>query len=703
MNAATTPDAGHRDTASTTATPQKSGLPGWLRLVVSALAFVLALIALILIRNATSEVGTQNTRNFHFVDIAAKGLETWPQSIQTMVRNQYLLNKTDNQSVALYHPQIGSYIVHFFSPIPNEKKCRSADGRKLDNYQLAVSFDESIHPGQGVRVVVSGGVYLHPEVNIPGRPDAPLQCFMVRVPLDRLITTATAGTATPVSHILIVDEAGAVLAQSGEPVLPLNRIDQLDPTDTLSKNMIAQVLPGKSSADKSDKPATRTVDDGDRGPDRANAAITPAMTRDVMALHSRGEDYLAYVKPFQISGSLQQPYSSGQDNQAARSAAATASASATYYIVGLIPRADLTRDWITSMPVLRTATLLGLLALLMLLPTLHFLLIGGTESISRADVIGIILGVPTALGLALMLLLFLFDLGANRTEAKRELAATSTSLATNTGAELQKRLANLAAIVTSNAPVPVPSTDPFMLGVAVNDTGESPDMTPRAVTTQPEAKKRIQQQEIYDKPDGIKDRFVVAVDASGRDYFQILRDKGGDHLEISPASVVYTLGLEHSQTNGFDLGVIAMRPDNKETCGDPAGPKPVRNCRIAAFPIASLIAPLLPDPTHFLVIDTTNWAGNTAHLPIIAQDERGVASRENLLDDADLADEVINQLTDLGRRTDTRCANHPLAGQVDRTPFQFSGRYAGRNTLFAAQRIAGNMWPRPRTSCAYCY
>lgn len=685
MNTVADQNSKATDSAADPNSGKESRLPGWTRLLGTVFAALLGTLAVYMIINATTAVSTEHKRNFHFVDIATKGLEVWPQDIQTMVRNRYITRKSPDSTVNLYHPVIGSFNVHFFPPV--KAKCDVFNGPALDHGELAVGFEESTHPGQGMRIVVSGGVFLHPEINNPDRPSAPSKCFIVRVPLDRLISTATVGagapvaeTDTPVSHILVVNGAGTVVAQSGEPALPLDRIDHLDPTDTLSKGLGEQVQ-YFTTAKQHDQASTDTKGNGN------SALFESGAAGSVMALRARGEDYLAYIKPFRAHGLARQPCAAGE---AAASAAPLRKAHATddspCYIVGLIPRAALTRDWIASMPVLRTVALLGLLTLALLLPAIRFLFIGGAESASRFEVIGIIAGVPAALSLAMLLMLFSFDVAANRARAQSELNLTSARLAKTTGTEIHDQLTVLATVMDQGT---IPSSSPFLAGIRVNQTGESPDPISNINLVESTALRIIKTQTF--KPASVL--VPTALDVSGRDYFQILRDGGGDSLDFTGKDnktkrFIYTLGLERSQTTGFDVGVAAIRAEEGNKCeqfGQQRYP-----CGIASFPIVHLISPQLADPTHFVVIDTKNWTGNNSHFPIIAQDQRGSASRDDFLDDTELGFDVVKKLTELGGPEQAQCpAQNPPSNDE---AFGFSGRFSGYNALFAARRIACSHW-----------
>lgn len=192
-----------------------------------------------------------------------------------------------------------------------------------------------------------------------------------------------------------------------------------------------------------------------------------------------------------------------------------------------------------------------------------------------------------------------------------------------------------------------------------------------------------------------RDNNAVRSDVGRRDYFVDL--ERSDNLAPPPqasSSLSYTIGVVRAQSDGIDKTVMAVdartprAPNGKDRLQRFIACPPLARCPEAAslngafvIPVLvrSFLAPVLPFPHHFLVIDRTR-----PDLPVLFHSERERGG-------------VDQFAVQLGNRLDIRDA---LKAMPDRTidtppghsPVRFSIPYDCRMQHFVAQPVPGTHW-----------
>ena len=538
----------------------------------------------------------------------------------------------------------------------------------------------------------------------------PTQCFVARVPLSRLFDASIDGSQ--VSHLLIVDRRGRIIQQQGLPTLSVDRVDGLVNADSVSRGLLAQV------AGLVDAGTPKTAADAPHPVDIGNVS-------QVVNFAVGGEAYFAYFKPFIVPNARSQPcdapgLDTGEKGPKSEGSAAKpkppkqddASSSATNgpftscYLVALIPRDSLPSNVVSHMPVERVELTFGLLIAALLLPALRFLMIGGAQSAGRIEVFAIAIGLPLSLVLACFSVLFALDVSAGRAAARSEIAHSATRLASQAGEDIGKRLESMAKtwLPMETSTRPDAGTCPAS---APDDCKAFSTVTRLSCGPQSENDNSTGKQACA--ADILDDRQTQPLttldptkpskpDISGRDYFQMLRDGEGTAYPSADNPVfAYTLGVVRSQLDGFDVSVLLARqgtvlagtlfPAQPQTDKPPTGaPPPGRRYTAGGFQIESLIDPLLPPHTRFMVVNTAGWEGDLGQLPVIFHWQRGHAGAETFREQANIDDIVAARLLALGRAGDTS------AMPVDTQPFGFQAEYDGETASFEARPIAHTRW-----------
>ncbi|NMN04962.1 MULTISPECIES: hypothetical protein [unclassified Novosphingobium] len=520
-------------------------------------------------------------------------------------------------------------------------------GIPLGARSLAIGYEQGEHPGQGIRLEVTGVV----RSDDYGQPAKVVACFLARVPLDRLINTGVEDT--PISHFLLVDGQGRIVAQVGDPPLTVDAIADLNDTGAMGRNIARELGSGLG------------LKDGEGGP--ANPPKPSIGTaQDVVSLSAGGEDYLAYIKPFLVPNAVSQPCSGAVGTPMA--ASGNAGGTTACYIVALMPKSAMTARWLETMPVERVGATLGLLFLAALLPFLRFQLMGAAQSSGPFEVIAMLAGVPAALVLALFMVLLAHDTDAGRRSIAQAAGDVAQRLALDTGGQVARQAGRLAALLeTADAAQCSGFSDVTLL----HEDGEAPSDVPANDGARAPAgaeKTRI----CTANP-----RRPVAIDISGRDYFQRLRDQNGTATPGHAAT--YLASGVRSQVMGVDTAVIAAR------LAGPGGQ--ADRYAVGSFQLAALMQPGaragLRADQRFMVVETRNWNGNDLRLPVIFHAQRGHAGQENLADQAETDPTIPTQIVSLAQNS------APGGGAP---VLHFKARYAGRLASFAAVAVPGTTW-----------
>lgn len=718
-------------------------VPRWGKIALIVLALILVAFAAQVALNSQSLIGGVHQRNFHDLDVAARGLETWPADMKLVAKNRFdgkgLGKPTNSEDGAssiyqydskgrlsltkLSHPEIGEYEIVY------DPGCISPTAPRSDTG----TFRPGEKAGQGTVYFVSGR--FQPAIKL--LEPVEFVCFSTAVPLDRLINLD--GAAPEFTHLLILAEDGSVVAQVGKSVLPVTQIGEFAPSAP-----IINVLTGRLLADKQATSAPAQVKLGDAGGSEVVKKFA-------------GDSYRAYVKPFRISGDACLPGGaapaakaapSGQNSVPARVEGATPESgganlkrpSGYCYAVGLMSESRLRSAWLSPPPVTLVGFGLVLLAVVALLSLMRLLLIGHAEAISFVEAGGILIGLQVATAVGALAVLFFAEVAAERQTSRNEAATVAVHMAQQADDEIEAVLARIRAVrLLRDADQPAdptngdgqkaaptdPSCDSKKGNVFRCDPPRADLATVRSMTyltvigrygsTDPTASM------VAFAPDTIN-RF----DIGGRDYFQALRrgetrefkidapvaeqsrsaprvaaqpkfpllgcdpvlDAGGGGQEMR-----YTLGQVRSQTDGTAKTVFALmcNPASAE-----AAPAPNADDGDGAEPI-------LPDDKdatstrseQSLLTSTQLYAFlapvipdplrflvvdlDDPQLPVIFHHNSYRAGTENL---ADRIEGGANQLAAI-RSIDASGATRPV---------QFSLRYDGAMTDFAAMPLGHANW-----------
>lgn len=422
-----------------------SAMPRWGKIALILLALILAAFAVEVAVNSQSQIGSVHQRNFHDLEVAARGLETWPADMKLVAKNRFDakgVGKPTNPAIngsapyqydpqgrlartALTHPEIGDYQIAY------DPGCTIKSG----SVPNPSTFPKGDRAGEGIVYFVSGE--FEPASTLPGQVKSTGQaksiCFSSAVPLDRLINLSEA--APEFSHLLILAEDGSVVAQVGKSVLPVTQIGEFAPSAP-----IFDVLTGRLLADKQAPSSPAQVKLGDAG---GNEVVKKFA----------GESYRAYVKPFRIEGNaclptvVPQPAKAAPSGQNPVPGRVEGSLSETpganvkrpggyCYAVGLMPESRLRSAWLSPPPVTLVGFGLALLAVVALLSLMRLLLIGHAESISFVEACGIVVGLQIATAVGVLGVLFFAEVAAERQTSRREASSVAVRMATQAGDEI---------------------------------------------------------------------------------------------------------------------------------------------------------------------------------------------------------------------------------------------------------------------------
>jgi hypothetical protein len=153
--------------------------------------------------------------------------------------------------------------------------------------------------------------------------------------------------------------------------------------------------------------------------------------------------------------------------------------------------------------------------------------------------------------------------------------------------------------------------------------------------------------------------------------------------------LIYSLGQVRAQTDGIERTAILIRCPSSASAGSAA-------YALLALQLGKLIAPILPAPQRFMVVD-----GAAQRMPVLLHASRSHAGAENFLDESDLSSSKAAELQRLAAddASDRSGQNHFVAGVAQPTGdgkdgaiVSFTARYGGKPALFAAVRIPHTHW-----------
>ncbi len=687
-----------------------SGLPRWAQLSILLLALIFLGFGIWLLVNSQAIVGSANDRNFHNLEVAANGLETWPRDAQTLAANNFNKTRWEDvrgdapadafKMVSFNHPQLGRFRIYYLpaakcdpaptDPTPASKAApaprapaKSGEEAAGDDFRV---FELGRFAGQGPvfqirqKFATDQGMIDALDAEAKGKAVADANgrlCFQVGVSLDRLIALDRA--APNFSNLLILAADGSVIKQVGKTALPVSKLEKFTPGDALTKSLIQQLTTGKAQ----DKPAD-------------SAAIPLDAVQQAVDLTIADVDYVAYVRPFVLEGRPAAcPVTTRKDGT-------DFGDGSKCYAVALMPKASLRNAWLSPPSALLASFGLLVLIVLALLPLVRLLLIGSTETAGPLEMAGIVLGLQTAAAVATLAILFAADLAEQRTAAQNESTHLAETLAASADGEIKDAIVKMLGIASSprNA-----WTDycwsPKNCGKLAGPQG--------VVTWQPRPELGLLAPYLpplwsityVDGSDSDKrgrpvdgtftlaatQRMTPRINVRWRDYFiaytggraRPLPDLSHRHdlrpeVRANAALLQHTLGQVRSQSDGVNKTILTIGPfapparlsfpgERKSAMTDGA--------LVSPLILRTFLSPILPAPHRFLVVDTSQ-----PNLPVLFHSEPERACIDQLGEQVDIDGPVRQAL------------RFPKSSRL----VTFMARYDGVLTRFNAVRIGDTDW-----------
>lgn len=703
----------------TSAEPSRIGRRSRWLAALFGMGAILVLAAIVWIVLASRTVtSAADDRNQADLAIAAGGLEQWSAAVSGLARANFIGDQVsqltpDERDYAerwryrawLRHPALGEFkIVYRVTDEAGCREIRNGISRRegqlpfvedynnygskflkiVDSFPLLLIWQQDTRRGETGADPAALGSYLNKIVGTEtGRAPPKIDdvvCFAAGIPLDRLLVIDKAARAF--STLMIVDANRRVVAQVGSERLPITSLRGLAPADSILTQSLAASLGRQPAADRPRRELADNIDPVDLG--------------------IGGRRFVAYVRPFSPPSGFDvcravppsaQPArasSAGEKaetrNSSKESAAAPASeAAGECLIVALAPKATVWRQVIGLPLTIGVSLGLSLLILIAMLPSLRLILLGPGEAASRAEAIGVALGIPAVASLATLALLFAGDLVAHREAARARADAIVARAAVDAGAQIasaaeQVRLASAQMMPTEAGPGPIPTSvlplpaDPrpmfpaasfcprrALSGVPVVDTVALFDEDGRQVVgTRP----------------WVCRRFAGGrANISARDYFGRLRS-GSAPLLDGPTG--YVVSHVSALQDGISKALVATRVpvSSQARVNDRSAIARDRVFAAGTTTLTNAMAPVLPPPFGLMIVDTRSSA-----LPVLLHPTPGRSGSETLGRRLADRDSVRDRL---------RALHAQEGGRTD--PARFTGFYDGANRMFVARPIAGTKW-----------
>ena len=664
----------------------RRSLPMWLKVIGGLLAAIAVTMVGWALLSGGTILGDAHARNTHDLDVAAHGLETWPDSLRTLARAQFIAGnvepadgrqRTDGWThrVKLNHPTLGKYQI-VYAVRENEAACKTLRDGIERRERMRLPFIASNRSGEGPQLKIIdriplGDLYRADHADKVELPKDRIVldgidggswaagsslCYGTVVPIDRLL--AIGSSRTNFVAYLIVDGDGRVVRQIGAPQIPVDFIDQLKPQDTAFSTAFAAAVPTSR--------ATMAA----RKPSRLADALEP------VPLTVARQSYMGYVRPFHL------PPGVPGCAPVAKASGSAFEAPPTCFLVGLVPRETLRRSALAIAPLPGTAFVLVLVLLLALVPTLQLLLIGPGEAVPRATAIFSIAGLVFAVGVATIATTFAADIVRERDGARR----AGEAIAARMSARVAWNVSNALRSVVGQA-----EAKSAVLGGNTADTGviiAKPEDARRPLVNVDGRPARLFGTLNLIGADGRNLacgahtlRFSRSAggrpDVGGRAYFNRITTRSYDGDVPGRPETRYVIDQVRSQTDGINKTILALTPLAGLDLGKKeASCKPV--VLLATTILPDLVAPVLPSPFGYMIVDGRD--PNVA-LPVLFHSEEQRAGAETLTAAFD-----GGGLAALRRWWSER----PIAKGEPAGAFR--ARYDGATRQFAATGIDGTPW-----------
>jgi hypothetical protein len=518
------------------------------------LASLAAAFGVLLLVNSQAVVGSANDRNAHDLEIIAKAIETWPRTFGEAARLQFLEapltpEEDGRNSFTLVHPDLG--------PIKTTYgKCPAGATN-----EPAAAQDGAARPGQlfppGERA--GQGSIFKLEGRFRYTPTGNEECYSTEVAMDRLVGLERTDA---LSNVVIVGADESVLVQFGSPSLPITKVPPLAAANSFAKELAAGLMLQTEKPDEQVALATTTGASRTRIGDR---------------------DYLVYVQPFHVDVPAWQCPEGSQGGEARGDQppeAATITRPCQLYALGFVQADAMNSAWFKPPPLVLIGFGLALLIALALLPTMRLLMIGGTESVSAAEMGAISFGVFAAASVAALAVLFAIEVAGERALASDESRAEALQLAGRAGNEL--RLFRLAAEACTQANPGEAQVKAVRDGPAIYEAAVfTAQGTPEGAKDNPGERPA--------KPWCSKQAVPSRANISARPYFKELLarpavvnrgDLPPDNTGAAPTVIASVFGQVRSQTDGINKSIVVLACAVRKTRGsrEASISSPARSC-----------------------------------------------------------------------------------------------------------------------------
>ncbi|MFD1611142.1 hypothetical protein ACFSCW_04930 [Sphingomonas tabacisoli] len=597
------------------------GKLGWIVGVLIG-AILLAFAAAYLI-NSQALVGSIHQRNAASLEIIARNLERWPRTAREIARAR----QPGDMGITVSHPDFGAI------------KIASVADCAATSPPGAPMQDGLFQQGQ----LAGQGTLYHVVVRVE---NARQPCYAAEASLQKLVGLDRSGAEF--LNLLIVAPDQSVLEQFGTGRLPVAKLPPMTIVSGFARTLVQSALTDKPVS--GDAPAVTL----DSAPGAARVQIADA-------------EYFAYVRPFRVADASGRPCPGTKPLDAAKpQAPPTSLGGCQLYAIGLMPASTLRDNWLRPPPLALMGFGLAVLIAIALIPVLRLLLIGGTESLSSAEVLAILFGMYAAAALATLAVLFVGEAMYERHSAGHEAARLAADIAVSTGQDVKAFRAAAERCrggepqaARSNGPLP----ELFESG-HFDAGGRNPERGCGLIDLPP------------------------ATDISARPYFRALVQRA-----MTEPGATAVLTEVRAQTDGVKKTALIEREAagptdacNMDASASPASgsPPPARRCYfLASTFLPSLVAPVLPPFHRFLVVDTSD-----ERLPVIFHQESGRAMIENFADQIRAPNEIVQAL----RKGQARANGSAVGAPANPPTIMFPRRYDGRVASFAAAAIPDSPW-----------
>lgn len=666
-------------------------MPSWLKVLAGAAAAVAIAVTAWLVLSGEAIVGDAHRRNFHDLDVAAHGLESWPDALRILARAQFVAGNirpaTGRQQddgwtyrVMVTSPTLGPYQI-LYAVRDSEAACNLLRATVQEHERMRLPFIASNRSGEGPQLKIVDSIPLRDLYRADHAATAPLPsngitidrisadggpqgnpmvwptnaflCYASVVSIERLL--AVRSSRSPIVNYLIVDGDRRVVRQLGASPIPIDSIDQLAPQDSALNLALATAIPASRTTIQASKPT------------RLAEALDP------VPLTIARRAYVAYVRPFHLPPGV--PGCEPTDGVVKGPAPPS-----TCFLVGLVPQEEMRRSALSIAPLPGTIFLLAFILLLALVPAIQVLLIGPGEAVPKLTAIFAIAGLVLAAGVATITVTFAGDVIREREAARRQGQLIAERMAALVGADITAALRATVRLEAAN--------HTHLIG----SSGDADTIEPRPY----DARGDMRQTTAFgDRLFGTLTfidatgrnlacgaatlRFNIAAgsrtDVGGRDYFARLRERKFDGPVPARPELRYTIDQIRSQTDGINRTTLALGP-LPTAAGRSASCQPF--LLLATTILPDLVSPVLPSPFGFMVVDG-RAAGIT--LPVLFHSEEQRAGVETLTTALD-----NNAIAALREWWSTD------ATAMDRPAGTFVARYDGARRGFAAASIPGTPW-----------